>query len=122
MNKVWLFYIKSFLITLGFCGGGLILETVAVEMNVEIKAFNRSSLLLVYFEQNGIVAQIASTQLLSCTQFFIYKNTDALCFSNKSQVWLLFYFFYYKNTIEYTKDQYGIKTTCKVNRIVCVVP
>lgn len=69
MNKVWLFYIKSFLITLGFCGegGGLILETVAVEMNVEIKAFNRSSLLLVYFEQNGIVAQIASTQLLSCT-------------------------------------------------------
>lgn len=99
VNKVWLFYIKSFLITLGFCGGGLILETVAVEMNVEIKAFNRSSLLLVYFEQNGIVAQIASTQLLSCTQFFIYKNTDALCFSNKSQVRLLFYFFYYKNTI-----------------------
>lgn len=92
------------------------METVAVEMNVEIKAFNRSSLLLVYFEQNGIVAQIASTQLLSCTQFFIYKNTDALCFSNKSQVWLLFYF------LLYTKDQYGIKTTCKMNRIVCVVP
>lgn len=58
--------------------GGLILQTMAVEMNVEIKAFNQSG--------------------------------------------SFFYFFYYKDTIEYTKDQYGIKTTCKMNRIVCVVP
>lgn len=69
------------------------METMAVEINVEIKAFNRSSLLFIYFEQNGIVAQIASTQLLSCAQFFIYKNTVALCFLNKSQAWLSFYFF-----------------------------
>lgn len=51
---------------------------MAIEMNVEIKAFNQSG--------------------------------------------SFFYFFYYKDTIEYTKDQYGIKTTCKMNRIVCVVP